>query len=130
MHSMLIETDLAGNYVGSSYGWATTRDWAKFGLLYLHKGNWNGDQLFDKSWVDYVTTPTATSNGRYGAHFWLNKGGVYPNVPKGLFSCNGYQGQYVFIIPSKELVIVRFGLAQPSNFMVDSFLSNVLGSFN
>ena len=38
MHSMLIETDMSGSYVGSSYGWATPRDWAKFGLLYLHKG--------------------------------------------------------------------------------------------
>jgi CubicO group peptidase (beta-lactamase class C family) len=51
MNSALIETDMAGNFVGSSYGWATTRDWAKFGLLYLHKGNWNGEQLFDESWV-------------------------------------------------------------------------------
>jgi CubicO group peptidase (beta-lactamase class C family) len=47
MQSMIVETDMA-NYVGSSYGWATTRDWAKFGLLLLHKGNWNGEQLFDE----------------------------------------------------------------------------------
>ena len=54
MNSMVVETDRAGNYVGSSYSWATTRDWAKFGLLYLHKGNWNGTQLFDESWAKYV----------------------------------------------------------------------------
>jgi CubicO group peptidase (beta-lactamase class C family) len=53
MNSMVIETDMAGNYVGSSYGWATTRDWSKFGLLYLHKGNWNGEQVLDESWVKY-----------------------------------------------------------------------------
>ena len=110
MHSMIIEADLAGNYVGSSYGWATTRDWAKFGLLYLHKGNWNGEQIFEPSWADYVSTPTNTSNGRYGAHFWLNAGGYYPDAPKTMYSVNGYQGQRVFILPSKELVIVRMGL--------------------
>ncbi|MHB1148263.1 MAG: serine hydrolase domain-containing protein [Lutibacter sp.] len=126
MNSMVVETDLAGNYVGSSYSWATARDWAKFGLLYLHKGNWNGEQLLNESWVKYAATPTNGSNGEYGAHFWLNAGGVYPNVPKDLFSCNGYQGQHVFIIPSKELVIVRFGLAENPEFNVDTFLSDVL----
>ena len=126
MSSMVIETDLAGNYAGSSYGWATARDWAKFGLLYLHKGNWNGEQLLNESWVTYSATPTNGSNGEYGAHFWLNAGGIYPNVPKDLFSCNGYQGQHVFIIPSKDLVIVRFGLAENPEFDVNIFLSEVL----
>jgi CubicO group peptidase (beta-lactamase class C family) len=128
MNSMVIETDLAGNYVGSSYSWATARDWAKFGLLYLHKGNWNGEQIFNESWVKYAATPTNGSNGEYGAHFWLNAGGKYPNVPKDLFSCNGYQGQHVFIIPSKDIVIVRFGLAENPEFDVDTFLSEVLSS--
>jgi CubicO group peptidase (beta-lactamase class C family) len=128
MNSMVIETDLAGNYVGSSYSWATARDWAKFGLLYLHNGNWNGEQLLNESWVDYSATPTNGSNGEYGAHFWLNAGGKYPNVPKDLFSCNGYQGQHVFIIPSKDLVIVRFGLAENPEFDVDTFLKEVLSS--
>ncbi len=111
MHSMLIETDLAGNFVGSSYAWATARDWAKFGLLYLHKGNWNGDQVFSSNWVDYVITPSPTSEGDYGGHFWLNAGGFYPDAPRDMYSANGFQGQRVFIIPSKEMVIVRFGLA-------------------
>ena len=126
MSSMVIETDLAGNYVGSSYSWATARDWAKFGLLYLHKGNWNGEQVLNESWVKYAARPTNGSNGEYGAHFWLNAGGIYPNVPKDLFSCNGYQGQHVFIIPSKDLVIVRFGLAENPEFDVNIFLSEVL----
>jgi CubicO group peptidase (beta-lactamase class C family) len=128
MNSMTLETDLAGNYVGSSYSWATARDWAKFGLLYLHNGNWNGEQLFNESWVKYAATPTNGSNGEYGAHFWLNAGGKYPNVPKDLFSCNGYQGQHVFIIPSKDLVVVRFGLAENPEFDVDTFLKEVLSA--
>jgi CubicO group peptidase (beta-lactamase class C family) len=128
MHTMMIETDLSGNYVGSSYGWATPRDWAKFGLLYLHNGNWNGEQILNKSWVTYSATPTNGSNGEYGAHFWLNAGGVYPNAPKDIFSCNGYQGQRVFIIPSKDLVIVRMGLTEDSSFNFDAFLKSILAS--
>ena len=128
MHSMLVETDMAGNYVGSSYGWATTRDWAKFGLLYLHKGNWNGEQLFDESWAKYVSTPTNTSNGRYGAHFWLNAGGFYPDAPRDLYSCNGFQGQMVFIIPSLDVVIVRMGLKEDPGFDFNAFLKEITGS--
>lgn len=130
MNSMLIETDLSGNYVGSSYGWATPRDWAKFGLLYLHKGNWNGEQILKESWVTYSITPTNGSNGAYGAHFWLNAGGVYPNVPRDLFSCNGYQGQHVFIIPSKDIVIVRMGLTEAPEFDFDLMLKGILNSIN
>ena len=128
MHSALIESDLAGNFVGSSYGWANTRDWAKFGLLYLHKGNWNGEQIFNPEWAKYVATPTAGSDGKYGAQFWLNAGGRYPDVPKDLYSCNGYQGQFVFIIPSKDMVIVRTGLTEDPEFDVNGFLRDILAS--
>ena len=110
MHSMLVETDLAGNYVASSYAWATTRDWAKFGLLYLNNGNWNGEQIFSKNWVKYTTTPTNSSQGVYGAQFWLNSACHLPDAPNDLFFADGYQGQRVFIIPSKELVVVRMGI--------------------
>jgi CubicO group peptidase (beta-lactamase class C family) len=126
MHSATIENDLSGTYVGSSYGWANTRDWAKFGLLYLNRGNWNGEQIIDSTWVDYVSTPTNTSNGRYGAQFWLNAGGHYPDAPRDLFSANGYQGQYVFIIPSKDLVIVRMGLMEEPEFDVNGLLRDVV----
>lgn len=126
MHSMTVETDLAGNFIASSYGWATARDWAKFGLLYLNKGNWKGEQIFNESWAKYTATPTNGSNGEYGAHFWLNAEGKYPNLPKDLFSCNGFQGQFTFIIPSKDLVVVRFGLTENPEFDVDTFLKGVL----
>jgi CubicO group peptidase (beta-lactamase class C family) len=128
MNSMLVETDMAGNYVGSSYGWATTRDWAKFGLLYLHKGNWNGEQLFDESWAKYVATPTNGSKGDYGAHFWLNAGGHYPNAPRDMYSANGFQGQKVFIIPSQDLVIVRMGLTEDAKFDFDRLVNGIVKS--
>ena len=128
MNSMLVETDMTGNYVGSSYSWATTRDWAKFGLLYLHKGNWNGEQLFDESWAKYVATPTNGSNGKYGAHFWLNAGGKFPDVPREMFYCSGYQGQMVAIFPSYDLVIVRMGLKEDPEFDFNGLLSGIVGS--
>jgi CubicO group peptidase (beta-lactamase class C family) len=129
MNSMLIETDMIGNYVGSSYGWATPRDWAKFGLLYLRNGNWNGEQILDPSWVQYSVTPTNTSDGAYGAHFWLNAGGRFPDVPRDMYYCSGYQGQMVAIIPSRDLVIVRMGLKEDPAFDFNGFLKGIIGSF-
>lgn len=130
MNSMLIETDMAGNFVGSSYGWATTRDWAKFGQLYLNKGNWNGEQIFDESWAKYVATPTNSSNGRYGGQFWLNAGGFFPNAPKDMYYASGFQGQMVAIIPSHDLVIVRMGLKENPDFNFDEFLSGIVSSLH
>ena len=110
MNSMIVETDVKGHYVASSYAWATARDWAKFGLLYLHKGNWNGTQIFSPEWVDYITQPTPTSNNSYGAHFWLNAGNKMKDVPSNMFYADGYQGQRVYILPDQEMVVVRLGL--------------------
>lgn len=128
MNSAVIETDMAGNYVASSYGWATTRDWAKFGLLYLHQGNWNGEPLFNPNWVKYVTTPTNTSNGKYGAQFWLNASGKFPDVPRNMYYCSGHQGQMIAIFPSNVLVIVRFGLTEEPEFDFNAFLSGIISA--
>ncbi|MCG8183104.1 serine hydrolase domain-containing protein [Tenacibaculum piscium] len=126
MNSMLIETDMSGNFVGSSYGWATTRDWAKLGLLYLHNGQWNGTHLFDNDWVEYATTPTPTSDKQYGAQIWLNAGGKYADVPKNMYSFNGYKGQNVFILPTENLVIVRTGLTKNAD--MNLFLKEIIAS--
>jgi hypothetical protein len=130
MYSMIVETDMTGTYVGSSYAWATTRDWAKFGTLYLNSGNWNGEQLFDASWIKYISTPTSTSKGRYGGHFWLNSSGKYPDAPRDLYYASGFQGQKIFIIPSRDLVIVRMGLTDDEAFDFNGFLKEVLGSIS
>ena len=126
MNSMIVETDMTGNFVGSSYGWATTRDWARFGQLYLNNGLWNDEQIFDPNWAKYVATPTPTSNGIYGAHFWLNNGQNYPDVPKDMYHCSGYQGQMVYIIPSANIVVVRMGLSEDFDF--NRLLKDILAS--
>ena len=125
MNSMIVETDVKGHYVASSYAWATARDWAKFGLLYLHKGNWNGTQIFSPEWVDYITQPTPTSNNSYGAHFWLNAGNKMKDVPSNMFYADGYQGQRVYILPDKEMVVVRLGL---KNYNENKFLKEIIQS--
>lgn len=126
MNSMVIETDLSGNFVGSSYAWATARDWAKLGLLYLHNGEWNGEHLFDKDWVQYATTPTPGSDGWYGAQIWLNAGKRYPDVPTNMYSFNGYKGQNVFILPSEDLVVVRTGLTKNAD--MNTLLKGIINS--
>lgn len=125
MESMIIETDAAGNFIGSSYGWATTRDWGKFGLLYLHEGNWNGDQLFDKKWVDFVTTAAPGSDSAYGGHLWLNTPTKLPDAPQDTYYADGFQGQRVYVVPSKDLVVVRLGLASTEAFDFNAFLSGI-----
>ncbi|WP_431243653.1 serine hydrolase domain-containing protein [Flavobacterium sp. P21] len=129
MNSMIVEQDMSGTFVGSSYGWATPRDWSKFGLLYLRKGNWNGEQILDESWVKYTATPTNTSEGKYGAQFWLNAGGKFPDVPRDMFYCSGYQGQMVAIIPSLDMVIVRMGVREEEpGFDFNGFLKGIISS--
>ena len=105
MDSALIETDATGNFVLSSYCWATARDWTKFGLLYLNKGNWFGQQVLPPDWVDYSTSPTSESKGTYGAQIWLNHAGEMKGVPKTAFYESGFGGQRILIVPSKKLVI-------------------------
>lgn len=127
MNSAVMETDESGRYIGSSYCYATPRDWAKLGLLYLNQGNWFGDQIIDSSWVDFVRTPASASKGIYGGHFWLNAGhSAYPDIPEDLFSCNGFQGQYVFIIPAYDLVVVRMGLTDQPTIDLNKFLKEIL----
>ena len=75
MLSMVMEPDPSGTFVGSSYMFATPRDWARFGLLYLQDGVWNGERILPEGWVKYTTTPTPRApRGEYGALFWLNAG--------------------------------------------------------
>ena len=127
MHSALIETDYSGNYIGSSYVWATARDWAKFGLLYLHNGNWNGEQIIHKHWVEFTQKPTNTSKGEYGGHFWTNEGLRFKSAPKNMYYCDGYQGQFVCIFPDLDLVIVRTGL-DGSDAHIDALLKDILAN--
>ena len=125
MRSLVWEVDASGTFVGSSYLYATMRDYARFGLLYLHNGNWLGEQIFPEGWVSYTTTPAKGSDGAYGALFWLNKNGEFPGLPEDLFYCDGYDGQRIFILPSKEMIIVRTGCSPRGTIDWQSFLKGI-----
>lgn len=129
MGSLLIESDAAGYPIGSSYGWASARDWAKLGQLYLNNGRWGEKQILDPDWVSFVRTPVEGSNGEYGGHFWLNtEGERYPSCPRDMYFCDGYQGQRVFIVPSHQVVIVRLGAMYSVNDnYLDSWVKGILG---
>ena len=126
--SMILETDASGNFVGSSYSNANARDWARFGLLYYNDGIWKGDTILPKGWVNYTRTPAIDSNGEYGAQFWLNKSKKLKDVPEDLYFCDGHRGQRVFIIPSRNLVVVRLGFSE-NGFDHNQFLKGILESF-
>jgi CubicO group peptidase (beta-lactamase class C family) len=126
MRSVVWEVDASGTFVGSSYLYATMRDYARFGLLYLHNGNWLGEQILPENWVNYTTTPAKGSGGEYGAMFWLNRNGEFPGMPDDLYYCDGYDGQRIFILPSKELVIVRTGCSPRGTIDWQSFLRGIV----
>ncbi|HOO95502.1 MAG TPA: serine hydrolase [Proteiniphilum sp.] len=127
MRSATFEVDASGTFVGSSYLYATLRDYTRFGLLYLNNGNWLGEEILTENWVEYSTTEANGSDGTYGAFFWLNKSGSdYPDVPRDMFCCRGHDGQYIYIIPSKELVIVRTGFSKEGEFDQNGFLAGIL----
>jgi hypothetical protein len=122
MHSAIFEADQAGTLLGSSHLLATARDWARFGQLYLDDGVAGGQRVFSQGWLHYVTTPTPSSRpgargevfwepGRaaYGAGFWLFGPSGSSGLPPDTFDANGFQGQYLHVIPSKKLVVVRLG---------------------
>jgi CubicO group peptidase (beta-lactamase class C family) len=105
--------DAAGTFIGSSFCFATARDFARFGLLYLRDGLWDGERVLPRGWVDYARTPTFQQpdciDGPYGAHWWLDLAGP------GSFSANGYEGQYIVICPDRDLIIVRNGVTAEAN---------------
>jgi len=113
MATAILEPDESGTFIGSSFMLASARDWAKFGQLYLDRGVVGGQRLFSAEWTDYVTrhTPAAKDTG-YGAGFWINRnstGVIDPSLPADTFQANGFQGQHIYVVPSRDLVVVRLG---------------------
>ena len=113
------EPDMSGTPVGSSYLYVTARDYARFGEMFLEDGCVEGERILPEGWVDYTTTPASDSNGGYGAFFWLNRGGSCPDAPADMFSCQGHDGQEIYIIPSKGLVVVILGYSPKPDRFID-----------
>lgn len=121
MTSAVLETDARGTFVGSSYLYATARDWARFGLLMLQDGTWNGQEILPPGFVAWMREPAPASKGEYGrGQLWLHgsdsgtPAGQNPDdgfdLPKDTYWFLGHDGQSVAVVPSKKLVVVRLGL--------------------
>lgn len=108
--SLVMEPDAAGTFIGSSFVLASAHDWAKLGQLYLNDCVWEGERLLPDGWRDYVTrnTPESGTNS-YGAGFWTLEQKDIEGLPRDTFYANGFQGQWVIVIPSRSLVVVRLG---------------------
>jgi CubicO group peptidase (beta-lactamase class C family) len=138
MTSAVLEPDESGTFVMSSYMYATARDWARFGALYLNDGIWRGRRILDSKWIkDSVTPVPAAKKGQYGYHWWLNHGigdmgcnRGWASLPNDIFSAEGHNGQLVAVIPSYCLLVVRLGMSGFSCFDKEAFLTDILKAFN
>jgi len=133
MYSAVLEPDPSGTFVGSSYMYATARDWARFGLLYLNDGVYNNERILPEGWVAKSTRPASADRQGYGYQIWLNTGGdtlikKYAAAPADMFYADGFESQLIFVIPSKKMVVVRLGLTQHNNFNANKFLQDVLSA--
>ncbi|MEZ5071439.1 MAG: serine hydrolase [Bacteroidales bacterium] len=123
-----VETDASGLFVASSYSYGTVRDWARFGILMENGGVFRGDTVLAPSWVEYMSRTEPVSDGFYGATFWLKEPSeeqALTDVPADVFFADGFLGQRVYVIPSRDLVVVRMGYSL-SDFNLNDFLKKLL----
>jgi CubicO group peptidase (beta-lactamase class C family) len=116
----VFEVDPTGTRVGSSYLYATARDYARFGLLFQNDGIFNGERILPEGWVKYTTSVASASKGLYGSFFWLNRGKSLPSAPENMFACDGHDGQHIYIMPDQQLIVVILGYSPTSRGGMDT----------
>lgn len=108
--NFVLETDAWGNFIMTGFDYGSARDWARFGLLHLWNGEWQGQRILPANWLEFISTPApADKNKGYGGLWWLNRGGQWKGVPEDAIRASGHMGQYTMVIPSRDAVIVRLG---------------------
>ena len=115
MHNSFFQADASGTFVGGAFMYASARDWLSLGLLYLNDGVHDGESILPEGWVEYSLTPAVPSLEKraYGAQIWLNAKSneqLFPGLPEDTFAFQGHYGQYVVVVPSLQLVVVRMGM--------------------
>ena len=138
MRSAVIEADASGRFLASSYMYASARDWARFGELLLQDGVWRGQRILPEGWVRYMATLTPQSPRKdFGAHLWVKVPPPFdsavkpgPRLPPDAFHVVGHEGQFVSVIPSRQLVVVRLGLSRGQHVWDhNAFLARLLEAF-
>jgi len=145
MNDTRLETDWEGNFIFSSQVWTTARDLARLGILHLQDGVWEGERILPEGWVDYIASPLGPqppekrADGSpipgYGAQWWLYNERFkhsHPGIPTDTFAARGNRGQFLVVIPSRELVIVRRGydMAGGEGFKLAKFIEDVLAALD
>ncbi|OOG46677.1 serine hydrolase [Rhodanobacter sp. C01] len=139
MRNAVIETDLAGTPVGSSHVYASARDFARFGQLYLDDGVVDGKRILPEGWVSYSHSQTLKTG--YGAGFWtnlVNEGSVpvwdapwgIPQLPKDMFYARGAFGQYIIIVPSERLVVARLGITVHGSTGIGDVVAKIIAALH
>ena len=130
MDEIVLEPDASGVQVGSSYAYLTPRDWARMGQLWLDA--WHGrSKVISAAWQRLAVTPGTAKGGEiYGLGFWLNTDHrAFPGAPENTFHAGGNSGQFVVVMPDKELVVVRLGLTlNESRADMNALLADVLAA--
>jgi CubicO group peptidase (beta-lactamase class C family) len=125
MRHMVLETDRWGNFIMTGYDYAVARDWARFALLHLQDGIWQGERILPEGWVDFITRPApANKEKAYGGLCWLNAGKKYKSLPQDMYWPLGAYGQVAMIIPSRQMIVVRQGNSQVGGF--DEYFEKVM----
>jgi len=134
MRSTVLSPDLSGSFMGVGSCFASARDWARFGLLFLQDGIWEGERVLPEGWVNYTRAPAENSPswGGYGAQFWLNSPDGTSNnlrwsdLPVDTYYGLGFKEQYVLLIPSLELAVVRLGMTHWGNWNQGQFTADII----
>lgn len=124
MNHAVFEPDQSGTLQWSSYMYASARDWARMGELYLNNGRIGDEQIIPPNWLTYVGTPTPTSGDQYGSGFWLN----IPGLPSDTVVMRGFQQQWSFVIPSEDLIVLRMGATLGSDGGAPEFARAVIAA--
>ncbi len=138
MTHTVAEIDWRGQYIMSSQAWTTARDLGKLGQLYLNNGVWNGERLLPENWREYVSTPSGPqpegTDWGYGAGWWTFRrpeGNAFEGIPDDAFAARGNRGQYVVVVPSRNVVIVRRGEDMVgTRFDIAAFTRDVLAALD
>jgi CubicO group peptidase (beta-lactamase class C family) len=115
MQNSFFQAEADGTFIGGASMYASARDWMRLGLLYLDDGVHQGERILPEGWVKYATTASEPSlqTRAYGAQIWLNTPSprqLFPGMPEDTYAFQGHFGQYVIVVPSLELVVVRMGM--------------------